>query len=156
MYLLKPIRLTASLQLTTSFTFHYVSIKTKTFQEYCHHFIRFTFHYVSIKTHSGSVTVSPLCLFTFHYVSIKTHPLPNFQISLHYLHSTMYLLKPKSALNCSFLSSFTFHYVSIKTIKSKFNDINIVDLHSTMYLLKLTPKSCFSAFTHIYIPLCIY
>ena len=72
MYLLKPIRLTASLQLTTSFTFHYVSIKTKTFQEYCHHFIRFTFHYVSIKTTYILSDPGYYNLFTFHYVSIKT------------------------------------------------------------------------------------
>ena len=55
--------------------------------------------------------------FTFHYVSIKTQIEIRTPINVfHYLHSTMYLLKPKSLkLVVTFASLFTFHYVSIKT-----------------------------------------
>ena len=80
-------------------------------------------------------------------------------ICLHYLHSTMYLLKPAVAVAIAVAPcTFTFHYVSIKTITSiatlhmcnifTFHYVSIktrkmlrwrslwFHLHSTMYLLK--------------------
>ncbi len=79
-------------------------------------------------------------LFTFHYVSIKTHLRLYLLFHQNYLHSTMYLLKPKESeisphfaiylhstmyllklpplsVPVSYTVSFTFHYVSIKTLK---------------------------------------
>ena len=70
MYLLKQDNI-SDCYLVSSFTFHYVSIKTKRRCNRCTNRLWFTFHYVSIKTHSPAL-ISFSCL---------------------YLHSTMYLLK---------------------------------------------------------------
>ena len=62
--------------LSSVFTFHYVSIKTRTPAAQQHRHNKFTFHYVSIKTqHLLNLRVT-LTKFTFHYVSIKTGLLP--------------------------------------------------------------------------------
>ena len=53
----------------------------------------FTFHYVSIKTRTPAAQQHRHNKFTFHYVSIKTHSPALISFSCLYLHSTMYLLK---------------------------------------------------------------
>ena len=54
----------------------------------------FTFHYVSIKTKKIHICIIGVRKFTFHYVSIKT-AMETFQGTPQAnLHSTMYLLKP--------------------------------------------------------------
>ena len=54
------------------FTFHYVSIKTDSFDITNNGWIIFTFHYVSIKTGKPATLDYEINGFTFHYVSIKT------------------------------------------------------------------------------------
>ncbi len=159
MYLLKHNPILCSIPLQSTFTFHYVSIKTVFSISYNLVNSRFTFHYVSIKTNAVSEAAQLQQQFTFHYVSIKTiaadlsktelanlhstmyllkHYLSSVFLHLkHNLHSTMYLLKP----NASFIFSqqksiFTFHYVSIKTIVVIHSYSYKKNLHSTMYLLK--------------------
>ena len=80
-----------------TFTFHYVSIKSKSILSSFYHIRKFTFHYVSIKSNSRHISDTVLSEFTFHYVSIKSRYIPT--ISAHplwYLHSTMYLLNHKN------------------------------------------------------------
>ena len=56
----------------------------------------FTFHYVSIKTIAKNFnTPVTFNLFTFHYVSIKTKKFDKADMYVYNLHSTMYLLKPE-------------------------------------------------------------
>ena len=76
----------------------------------------FTFHYVSIKTRTPAAQQHRHNKFTFHYVSIKTHSPALISFSCLYLHSTMYLLKQISESKIkTTIVTFTFHYVSIKT-----------------------------------------
>ena len=76
----------------------------------------FTFHNVSIKTRSDVSTNCSWVIFTFHNVSIKTQNNYVGYREQSYLHSTMFLLKlPSLASYTHRISSFTFHNVSIKT-----------------------------------------
>ncbi len=124
--------------LSSVFTFHYVSIKTRTPAAQQHRHNKFTFHYVSIKTHSPAlISFSCLYLHSTMYL-LKRLPSRHFLYMLYHLHSTMYLLKrstddyikqPEENLHSTMyllkqiseskikttIVTFTFHYVSIKT-----------------------------------------
>ena len=54
------------------FTFHYVSIKSRTMCRSPSGLNVFTFHYVSIKSDFTLDDYNYLKIFTFHYVSIKS------------------------------------------------------------------------------------
>ena len=56
-----------------SFTFQYVSIKTKIDSGELPIAFVFTFQYVSIKTYTGELVNADEIVFTFQYVSIKTY-----------------------------------------------------------------------------------
>ena len=58
------------------------------------HISSFTFHYVSIKSHMSMHSSYDHSLFTFHYVSIKSWAYLNALGGFSDLHSTMYLLNP--------------------------------------------------------------
>ena len=133
MYLLK-LRLQSLTSLWSSFTFHYVSIKTRCLHRVC---IPYTYLHSTmyLLKQECSIIGFSLLTFTFHYVSIKTPCCAICIVFFINLHSTMYLLKlmPPVVLT-----------------------IIILNLHSTMYLLK--PNIIFhtSTVSDIYIPLCIY
>ena len=119
------------------FTFHYVSIKTKSlfYQVACHIYLHSTMYLLKLYGYN-------------HSQAFEVH-----------LHSTMYLLKLELPANYPESPSFTFHYVSIKTflsifvkakpsiftfhyvsIKTLWDNVSfpfVDNLHSTMYLLKL-------------------
>ena len=61
-------------------------------------FQKFTFHYVSIKSKSLRYNTHTSCLFTFHYVSIKSSSNNTERLEMNNLHSTMYLLNLKICL----------------------------------------------------------
>ena len=125
----------------------------------------FTFHYVSIKSKSDSNTRLFSSTFTFHYVSIKSNQTATPDYSLQHLHSTMYLLNldgvqqlkwllvnlhstmyllnlPIIKINYIRHKKFTFHYVSIKS-SIFFSELRLylLYLHSTMYLLNQDTES---------------
>ena len=114
MYLLNPVGLPTLPNITVSFTFHYVSIKSCWSAEEAMDTIAFTFHYVSIKSKARFNRRVFAIKFTFHYVSIKSQDgILSLAKKLH-LHSTMYLLNQLySQQRCAGRSN----------------------LHSTMYLL---------------------
>ena len=58
--------------ITVSFTFHYVSIKSISDIVWSRYANIFTFHYVSIKSIYSHDKHPSLIVFTFHYVSIKS------------------------------------------------------------------------------------
>ena len=94
MYLLNPVGLPTLPNITVSFTFHYVSIKSewveRDIKEKLHLHstmyllnlrqaenvgnkpLLFTFHYVSIKSLNRLFIIIAIATFTFHYVSIKS------------------------------------------------------------------------------------
>ena len=98
------------------FTFHYVSIKSKGFWQYDACAEEFTFHYVSIKSIGVQKNGHEEEIFTFHYVSIKSRIITWSQSHIKDLHSTMYLLNPDT---------------------EKISRLKEMNLHSTMYLLNL-------------------
>ena len=78
----------------------------------------FTFHNVSINTRSLSYVSLCCVIFTFHNVSINTRSVMPCRSLLLSLHSTMFLLIPSSKeLSFHNICSFTFHNVSINTIQ---------------------------------------
>ena len=116
MYLLKLPAISKITSFYSVFTFHYVSIKTKT---------RLSVMSIQNYLHSTMYLLKP-SLPVFLYL-----PQTN-------LHSTMYLLKHNNptTIQC-YSAKFTFHYVSIKTHLCSLQFLFQKDLHSTMYLLKL-------------------
>ena len=115
MYLLKLPAISKITSFYSVFTFHYVSIKTKTrlsvmsIQNYLHSTMYL------LKLRLSGIPTACLTKFTFHYVSIKTHLCSLQFLFQKDLHSTMYLLK----------------LLSISVWIS-----DLTNLHSTMYLLK--------------------
>ena len=77
---------------STLFTFHYVSINTRSDQHRGKCRTDFTFHYVSINTTVLSTVRTLDLYFTFHYVSINTGQGFINGIGSMTLHSTMFLL----------------------------------------------------------------
>ena len=71
MYLLNPFDIETS-KVNNKFTFHYVSIKSRSFDLGTLKANVFTFHYVSIKSNIPLVKCAENLRFTFHYVSIKS------------------------------------------------------------------------------------
>ena len=119
-------------------------------------FLTFTFHYVSINIYACFFTCTFAAVFTFHYVSINIY-VDRFAFERFLdLHSTMYLLIFKAALQLAFAGRFTFHYVSINITSSVYINFHKVNLHSTMYLLISCCATNSFGFAFIYIPLCIY
>ena len=101
------------------FTFHNVSINTWNTNEGFRTAISFTFHNVSINTmHVQSLHFAVL-YFTFHNVSINTVLPVRAPISWPTLHSTMFLLIPESIFQLLLVLFFTFHNVSINTLLAK-------------------------------------
>ena len=98
------------------FTFHYVSINTRTVYKVSRKMLQFTFHYVSINTSISIMSSNVASMFTFHYVSINT---------LFFLFSYFGV------------RTFTFHYVSINTMDYLGIDYADESLHSIMFLLIL-------------------
>ena len=151
-------RLFAGTVFNYKFTFHYVSIKSRSNTPHCR---------PCENLHSTMYLLNLVCLdrgvvsgvwFTFHYVSIKscTQGIKSFLGC--YLHSTMYLFnrngREKCLWCCANLHStmyllnrrcpawwyahwvFTFHYVSIKSRNGREKCLwCCANLHSTMYLL---------------------
>ena len=111
----------------------------------------FTFHNVSISTQTGSLSFSamwlyiPQCIyfylesvkylryeldFTFHNVSISTCLAEDIKVVMCSLHSTMYLfLLPMGKFFLLRLISFTFHNVSISTIVGKYVVNTLISLY---------------------------
>ena len=141
---------------TISFTFHYVSISTRKYQNINNdssdlHSTMYLFQREPENYQSRRIYIYiPLCIyfnlnacqqhspspkFTFHYVSISTVNFFDTPLPLYNLHSTMYLFQ-LAALIVEFPI--------------------IIYLHSTMYLFQQAAfvKGCI--FNNIYIPLCIY
>ena len=77
--------------------------------------LSFTFQYVSIKTLYIRNDFSLDIIFTFQYVSIKTNNQTGDKVSVHYLHSNMFLLRLDPEPHWQHEGTFTFQYVSIKT-----------------------------------------
>ena len=134
MYLLIPIQLSND-EHTDIFTFHYVSINSRTRQVNDVLWHRFTFHYVSIN--SSLVTLKVYTFPHLHstmYLLILVSFLVQ-SLKKHHLHSTMYLL---ILFSCHIIT--TFHYVSINSAHSWLLHPHLRHLHSTMYLL--IPARC--------------
>ena len=111
----------------------------------CVALLSFTFHYVSIKSRVCAFDISKAVVFTFHYVSIKSAHWETYTERDSHLHSTMYLLNQIPSSEVPIATAFTFHYVSIKS-QACYNDhFPIFNLHSTMYLLNLI-KSAWAFF----------
>ena len=93
----------------------------------------FTFHYVSINTRSNTTNENVLSsTFTFHYVSINTWISATHEPHILALHSIMFLLILKDhAVTFSIITDFTFHYVSINTtnISPVFTHLNFFTFH---------------------------
>ena len=120
----------------TVFTFHYVSINTKSTRASFLYSFSFTFHYISINTGKSKADHHGLLHFTFHYVSINTSPptacpLP----ALTPLHSTMFLLI---------------------LLLLMLDLLSVVPLHSTMFLLIPLFEYTINILLCLYIPLCFY
>ena len=99
---------------STLFTFHYVSINTRSDQHRGKCRTDFTFHYVSINTTVLSTVRTLDLYFTFHYVSINTGTDGRLLTHRFSLHSTMFLLIHR-----------------VETAKM----LQQITLHSTMFLL---------------------
>ena len=118
----------------------------------------FTFHYVSIKSKSRLITQTTTRLFTFHYVSIKSFSFIYGMCCNFNLHSTMYLLNLGLYItDCPIPAEFTFHYVSIKSTLRPYASECI--LLFTFHYVSIKSKWLWGYMydsKKIYIPLCIY
>ena len=119
----------------TTFTFHYVAIKTFSRSSSMSRVKCFTFHYVAIKTQIKEVTNMAYKTFTFHYVAIKTHMhiLVDFSSLFNTLLST--LKNPSNLPNiCPALNM---QYFCPKQINT-----NLVDLPVKMHFTTSTVITC--------------
>ena len=105
------------LSLVPLFTFHNVSINTTFWLTHSESMSVFTFHNVSINTGSAVKRIGLLIGFTFHNVSINTETREAIQgVNYNTLHSTMFLLiRKRHRKDHEQGHDFTFHNVSINT-----------------------------------------
>ena len=90
--------------------------------------MKFTFHYVSINSKTTPSPFMPNRVFTFHYVSINSYIFHYLQLIYQYLHSTMYLLilvtpnstyfKPSTPTFCRPNISYSYYLTKFLTILS--------------------------------------
>ena len=105
----------------SSFTFHYVSIKSLLQYKAIPTTVVFTFHYVSIKsiTHKSTYRKNRYLHSTMYL--LNPGELGSSHTIYANLHSTMYLLNPDAIISNHIRLIFTFHYVSIKS-EYRFNN----------------------------------
>ena len=166
--------------LTHKFTFHYVSITSKTNKSYLiavkFIYIPLCFYYIDYQQGKVLRNIGNLhsTMFLLHQKSML-----RFCTWKRYLHSTMFLLHLYWPLRVvPRFVTFTFHYVSITSVedleqKKLERDLHstmfllhrwkifkknfrITNLHSTMFLLHLPNEEMTICINRIYIPLCFY
>ena len=131
----------------------YFNIKDKSISYW---FSTFTFHYVSISTKTQIWNEALTYLFTFHYVSISTRARSLIYNTTVNLHSTMYLFQPKvSGIPTKWYPHLHSTMYLFQLARTGVDTMVCPNLHSTMYLFQPIKKDFIlferSAFTFHYV-----